>query len=182
MIKTKASIVKEKEAESEFKVIKFEGLKRLPKTKPPTQKEKKLNSEDEEFEAIFGDGPKKQKPKKDKSAVTFDRARREVMNFGISGSNASDKNDHIQQLLIKLGARPPKNKERNYKEILEEKKKQKDEDDKVNKRTLFGTSASLQYRSQKKKSRNDDLLKSYGKLDKDSLRQIKNKNIVKKKR
>jgi hypothetical protein len=178
MIRTKASIAKEKLAGEEFKAVKFAGLKRLPKTKPPTQKNNKreLNSEDEEFEAIFGDGPTRQKPKKDKNEVTFDRARREVLNFGISGSNSTEKSDQITQLLLKLGAKPPKNKAKNYKDILEEKKKQREEDGRVNKRALFGTSDSLQYRSQKKNSRNDGLLKSYGRLDKKSLREIKKKN------
>ena len=184
MIKTKASLLKEKElkAVKEFKAVKFEGLKRLPKTKPPqSYNNKNKDSEDEEFDAIFGDGPRK-RPKKDKNEVTFDKARREVLNLGISGANAADQSDQITQLLVKLGAKPPKRQARNYKEILEERKKMKDEDSKINKRAIFGTSASLQYRSQKKTSRNDGLLRSYGRVDKESIKKMQQKDSGKRKR
>lgn len=81
--------------------------------------------------------------------------------------------DLNQQLAIKLGAKKPKNPARNYKEILEEKRKQKLEEEKINKRTVFGTSASLQYKSQKKKPRKDDgLLKRYGRVEKKDKEQI----------
>lgn len=171
MIRTKASLAKAVSPDSNFKLVKFDGSKkRLPKTKPPTTGNKS-ESEDSEFERVFGDGPKKKKSKKGKDEVTFQSARREVMNFGIAGSAASDKLDLNQQLAIKLGARPPKNPTRNYKEILEEKRKQKEHDKSINRRALFGTSASLQFRSQKRKvsRRNDGLLKGYGKLKKDQI-------------
>lgn len=78
MIKTKASLVKKVEPNSSFKLITFDSQKRrLPKTKPPTNGNKS-ESEDSEFERVFGDGPKKKKPKKGKDDVTFQSARREV--------------------------------------------------------------------------------------------------------
>lgn len=166
MIRTKASIANEVEADSTFQLVKFEGRKRrLPKTAPPKSADKKEDS-DSEFERVFGDGPKK-KPKKEKE-VTFQSARREVINYGISGSASSDKINLNQQLAIKLGAKPDKKVSRNYKKILEEKRQQKDQDATVNRRTIFGTSASLQYRSQKHKSsrKNVGLTKRYGKVEK----------------
>ncbi|KAL7019717.1 hypothetical protein ACKWTF_011220 [Chironomus riparius] len=184
MIKTKASLLKEKEQNvvKEFKAVKFEGLKRLPKTKPPQSYDNKnKDTDDEEFDAIFGDGPRK-RPKKDKNEVTFDKARREILNLGISGANATDQSDQITQLLVKLGAKPPKRQARNYKEILDERKKMKDEDSKINKRAIFGTSASLQYRGQKKTSRNDGLLRSYGRVDKESIKKMQQKDLGKRKR
>lgn len=171
MIRTKASLSKQVDGDSSFKVIKFDGKKsRLPKTKPPNSGGGNSDSEDSEFERIFGDGPKKKKSKKDKKEVTFQSARREIINFGIAGSTASEKLDMNQQLAIKLGAKPPKKIGRNYKEILEEKRKQKEDESAVNKRTIFGTSASLQFRSQKKQGsrKHDGLLKRYGKVEKDS--------------
>lgn len=187
MIKTKASMAKDKELEKNFKVIKFDGLKKLPKTKPPNSsyKKKDQNSEDEAFDEIFGDGPSRKKSKSDKNEVTFDKARKEILNFGLSGKNSSEKSDQITQLLIKLGAKPPKKQSRNYKEILEEKKRQKEVDSSINKRTIFGTSASLQYRYQKNQNqpkKDDGLLKGYGKVNKETIKNMKQKNYSKKKR
>lgn len=170
MIRTKASVLKQAIVESSFQVVKDDSSKRkLPKTAAPKGSGNKSDSEDSEWERVFGDGPKK-KSKKDKKEVTFQSARREIINLGIAGSTGSEKIELNQQLAIKLGAKPQKKVARNYKEILEEKRKQKEEDKTVNKRTLFGTSASLQYRNQKKfKSRKGDgLLKRYGKVEKES--------------
>lgn len=180
MIRTKASLAKEIKAESNFHIVKFDENKtRLPKTLPPKSAGgNNSESEDSEFERVFGDGPSRKKSKKTKE-VTFQSARREIINYGIAGSSRSEKIDLNQQLAIKLGAKPAKNIGRNYKEILEEKRKQKEQDKTVNKRTIFGTSASLQYRHQKKKtSRNDGLLRRYGRVEKDD----KQKNTDSKKR
>lgn len=176
MIRTKASLAKQADPKSPFQLIKFDETtrKRLPKTAPPTKSSgNKSESEDSEFERVFGDGPKKKKLKKGKDEVTFQSARREIINFGIAGSGNSEKLSLNTQLAIKLGAKPLKKPARNYKEILEEKKKQKELDQSVNKRTIFGTSASLQYRSQKRKAgrKGDGLLKRYGKVEKDDHKQ-----------
>ncbi len=179
MIKTKASLIKNQEVKS-FKVVKVETPKRLPKTAPPTNNQKDEDSEDEAFNEIFGDGPKR-RPKKRKNEVTFDSTRKEILNFGLSGKSADEKSDQTEQLLIKLGARPPKRKARNYKEILEEKPKEKLEVEKINKRALFGTSGSLQYRNHAKK-RDEGLLRRYGNVEKGDRERIKNKKSFKNKR
>lgn len=172
MIKTKASLLKVQDAQKSFKAIKIEKPQRLPKTKPPHQKFQEAS--DEEFESIFGDGGGSRKPKKKKNEVTFDSARREILNFGLSGKSKDEKSNQTEELLLKLGAKPLKKKGRNYKEILEEKKKLKQEGESVNKRVLFGTSASLQFRSQqKKKSKDDGLLKRYGRVEKGDRKYIK---------
>lgn len=176
MIRTKASLIKE-DADSSFQVTTFDSKKRkLPKTAPPNPRMNKNDSEDE-FERVFGDGPKNKRAKKGKEDVSFQSAKREIINFGIAGSNKTDKLDLNQQLAIKLGAKPAKKPARNYKEILEEKRLQKEQEKLINKRTVFGTSASLQYRSQKRKPvRNTGLLKRYGKVEKgDKQQQIAEK-------
>lgn len=168
MIRTKASLAQKLDSDA-VQVVVFDGKKkRLPKTLPPSKTGNEgEESDDSEFERVFGDGPRKKKPKKNE--VTFDSARREIINFGIAGSSSSDKLDLNQQLAIKLGAKPPKRQARNYKDILEDKRKEKALDEAVNKRTIFGTSASLQYRSQKKPApKRDGLLKRYGKVEKES--------------
>jgi Domain of unknown function (DUF4602) len=50
----------------------------------------------------------------------------QVINFGLSGLGTADKKSAQIALAIKLGAKAPKQKPRNYKEILEEKRKQKE--------------------------------------------------------
>lgn len=166
MIRTKASLAQKLDSDA-VQVVVYDGKKkRLPKTLPPGKPSNDgEESDDSEFERVFG--PRKKKPKKNE--VTFDSARREIINFGIAGSSSSDKLDLNQQLAIKLGAKPPKRQARNYKDILEDKRKEKALDETVNKRTIFGTSASLQYRSQKKPApKRDGLLKRYGKVEKES--------------
>jgi hypothetical protein len=173
MIKTKASMIQSKDS-ADFKHIKFEkkSLKTLPKTAPPKiDDEKAEESDDSEFERIFGDGPKKP-PKKNKKELTFESARREIINFGIAGSNVTVKSDLSQQLAIKLGAKPGKKQGRNYKEILEEKRREKNVE-KVDQRKISGSYASHQFRSQKLKGRkaaSDGLLKNYGRVEKKTVK------------
>lgn len=178
MIRTKASLEQKVDPDASFNVVVFDAKKRrLPKTAPPKNSRKQNSeSEDSEFERVFGDGPRKKKLKKDKNDVTFQSAKRDIINFGIAGSSSSDKIDLNQQLAIKLGAKPAKKSARNYKEILEEKRNEKELDKTINKRTIFGTSASLQYRSQKKAPKKDGLLKRYGKVEKESKDQNSSNN------
>lgn len=181
MIKTKASQIKELKAKENFKAVKFEKLKRLPKTAPP-QSYKNAKDSDDEFNEVFGDGAGRSKKSTRNKEVTFDSARREILNFGISGKNADVKSNQTEQLLIKLGAKPTKQKGKNYKLLLDEKRKLKADSANINTRSLFGTSATLQYRSQKQPStshknktikKNDELLKQYGKLSKADRKNIK---------
>lgn len=180
MIRTKASLVKQIKPDSSFKLVKFDGTRKLPRTAPPTSGNKS-ESEDSEFERVFGDGPKKKKSKKnDKKEVTYQSARKEIINMGIAGSSSSKINLN-EQLAIKLGAKPAKKAGRNYREILEEKRKLKELDKTVNKRTVFGTSASLSYRNQRKPGRRDGgLLKRYGKVEKADKERIERSNMKRK--
>lgn len=183
MIKTKASLARQINDKTDFQLIKEEGPRKLPKNRKPKVEEKKHSdesSEDSEFERVFGDGPKRKKPKNKKNELTYESARREILNFGISGHQANAKIDLSQQLAIKLGAKPPKREGRNYKEMLEEKRKQKEDDSKVNKRILFGTSASMT--AQKRNHRRDGLLKRYGKVEQRDREENQNTNTRKRKR
>lgn len=129
---------------------------------------------DDDFDDIFGDGPsKRKKPSKpDNSVFNYKTARNEIINLGMSGFDAKSKQSAQVELAIKLGAKSPKKQQRNYKEILAEKKLEKLEAKKINPRTIFGASASLQLRGQNKKGfkggkkKDDGLLKRYGKVEK----------------
>lgn len=84
-------------------------------------------------------------------------------------------------MAIKLGAKPPKNPARNYKEIMEEKKRQKKEESKTDKRNMFGASRTLQLNNQKKSKKDEGLLKRYGKVEK-GVREKIEKSSKKRKR
>ncbi|GFY48438.1 uncharacterized protein TNIN_194161 [Trichonephila inaurata madagascariensis] len=55
------------------------------------------------------------------------RARYEVMKFGISGFDKERQKQDKIALAIRLGAKPPKKEYTNYKVLMEQKKKQKEE-------------------------------------------------------
>lgn len=122
----------------------------------------------------------KKKKKPDDSVFNYKTARNEVINFGMSGFDAKSKQSAQVELAIKLGARPLKQKHKNYKEFLAEKKLEKVETSKINPRTIFGASASLQLRGQNKKGytagkkKDDGLLQRYGKVEKPGASKFKN--------
>lgn len=97
-------------------------------------------------------GPKKSKsglPEKPQTLMDLQRARKEVINLGISGfSDKMEKEEAEIQLAIKLGAKPPKNKYKNYKEILEEKRQvkkvQQTTSERISKKHQFGSATSFQ--------------------------------------
>lgn len=108
IIPTKAMLLKKQAAASEFKAVVFE-----------THKPKK------------SDGSKRIASRagsaKDSDDNTLDmkRVRHEVFNFGISGYNFQDQQKAKIALAVKLGAKPPKNPYKNYKELQAENKEAK---------------------------------------------------------
>lgn len=99
IIPTKAMLLKKKEAVSEFKAVVFETHK---KKKPGDSKkfaQKRPNESD------------------DQDTLDMKRVRHEVFNFGISGYNFQDQQKAKIALAVKLGAKPPKNAYKNYKDL-----------------------------------------------------------------
>uniref|UniRef100_A0A182K4S0 CCAAT-binding factor domain-containing protein n=1 Tax=Anopheles christyi TaxID=43041 RepID=A0A182K4S0_9DIPT len=145
-IKTKASIALKEKAEESFKVTVFEPKKaalQKKRTRPPPRPKKdeieKIKSGDDDddddeddIDDIFSDAPRK-RPKRKEDPTVFDmtKARRDIMNLGFSGFDKESKHQASVRLAIKLGAKPPKNQYRNYREILEEKKAAKEQEDDI---------------------------------------------------
>lgn len=104
IIPTRASLLL-KSAPTEFKAVVFESHKPKPRKivagKPAA--------------TAKGDG----------NELDMKRVRQEVFNFGISGYGFEDQQKAKIALAVKLGAKPPKNPYRNYKELTEEKKLEK---------------------------------------------------------
>lgn len=108
IIPTKAMLLKKKEAISDFKAVVFETHK--PKKSDGSKKfATKRNGKDSDED----DG------------LDMKRVRHEVFNFGISGYNFQDQQKAKVALAVKLGAKPPKNEYKNYKELQAEKKASK---------------------------------------------------------
>lgn len=109
IIPTKAMLLKKKEAEKEFKAVVFEtykpkksnGTKKFPQKRSTTGKDS------------------------DDDGLDMKRVRHEVFNFGISGYNFQDQQKAKVALAVKLGAKPPKNAYKNYKELQAENKEAK---------------------------------------------------------
>lgn len=107
--------------------------------------------------------------------MDFKKAQKDVINFGVAGISDRMKKDEAEiALAITLGAKPPKKVFKNYKTILEEKRKAKQEDSKTNnnisKKFQFGATQSYQKyvagktmkKSNKKQPKN--VLEAYGKV------------------
>jgi len=101
LIPTKAALAKKSESLDQFKFTTFESYK--PKPKSTTHKSINV---DQALKNIFD----------------IKRAKHEVFTFGTSGLESKDKEVAKIALAMKLGARPAKNKYKNYKDLLVEKK------------------------------------------------------------
>lgn len=60
-----------------------------------------------------------------KPLIDLEKARHDVYRFGITGFDKEKAESAKEDLAIKLGAKPPKRKYMNYKELIEETKKRK---------------------------------------------------------
>lgn len=104
VVPTRASLLL-KSAPNQFKAIVFESHKAKPRTAKPR--------------------PSGDAAKADDGALDMKRVRQEVFNFGISGYGFEDQQKAKIALAVKLGAKPPKNEYKNYKQLIEEKKQAK---------------------------------------------------------
>ncbi|XP_022905809.1 uncharacterized protein C1orf131 homolog [Onthophagus taurus] len=156
-IPTKGSQIKEHPTDN-FKVIKYESHK--PKRKNDTYKE----AVEEKLDIKANE-------------LNIKRAKFEIMKFGMSGFDQQKKEEAKIQLAIKLGAKPPKNKYRNYKELIEEKKREKLEEEKTIKlqqsgKNKMGKSIAKGKsfdRKRRKGKETKGLLDVYGKVDKNKV-------------
>lgn len=110
IIPTKAMLLKKKAAASEFRAVVFE-----------THKPKKSNG----MRKFGGKRPVAGKDSDDSDALDMKRVRHEVFNFGISGYDFQDQQKAKIALAVKLGAKPPKNTYKNYKDLQTENKEAK---------------------------------------------------------
>lgn len=103
IIPTKAMLLQKEKAANEFKTVVFESYK----SKKGKNAEKRIAG-------------KAAKNDDDDDGLDMKRVRHEVFNFGISGYNFQDQQKAKIALAVKLGAKPPKNQYKNYKELQTE--------------------------------------------------------------
>lgn len=104
LIPTKAALAK-KSASLDHKLTVFESHK------PKSLTTKKFSDKHEDKQLNV-----------DKNIFDIKRAKHEVFRFGTAGLESKDKEVAKIALAVKLGAKPPKNKCKNYKDLLAEKK------------------------------------------------------------
>ncbi|XP_055389166.1 uncharacterized protein C1orf131 homolog [Condylostylus longicornis] len=126
-VPTKASLLKKKDSEG-FTATVFKSHKPKIKTNPDTFKSN-LN---------YATEIKKNKIQQDSGDFDIKKAKHDVINFAISGSTHTDKKKAQIALAIKLGAKPPKNEYKNYKELLNEKIRKKEQQDQIGAFSLLG--------------------------------------------
>lgn len=114
IIPTKAMLLQKEKAVNDFKAVVFESYKSKKSQGTGTSNKRKAVESD-----------------KDDNGLDMKKIRHEVFNFGISGYNFQDQQKAKIALAVKLGAKPPKNQYKNYKdlqiEIKESKAKEKEE-------------------------------------------------------
>ncbi|CAH2100329.1 unnamed protein product [Euphydryas editha] len=166
LVITKAALAL-KNADSNFQVVKFEAHK--PK--------KKKNAEVENMEESKSTGS----AKKD---LDLKKIRHEIVKFGMSGFDATKKEEAKIALAVSLGAKPPKREYINYKELMQKRKKEKQKLNEEKKMMISKSILNTGIKKKKKGVNNDvgHLLSSYGKVQKKDLKKDNNKGTGKKKK
>ncbi|KAL0850512.1 hypothetical protein ABMA28_012301 [Loxostege sticticalis] len=165
LIVTKAALAL-KNAEQNFQVVKFEAHK-------PKKKQAEVPDKIE---------TKPQLTPFAKRDLELKKVRHEIVKFGMSGFDATKKEEAKIALAVSLGAKPPKREYLNYKELMEKRKQEKLKE-KEDKQAMISKSI-LQTGGKKKKKTNNDVghfLSGYGKVQKKDLKK-KDESVSKKKK
>ncbi|XP_077287042.1 uncharacterized protein LOC143911851 [Arctopsyche grandis] len=118
----------------------------------------------------------------DRKGIDIKRARREIIKFGMTAFTSQEQQEAKVALAISLGAKPHRKEYKNYKLILEQKKKQKILEDSQKKLQQAGKDglgksiAKKKFVDNKHKSKGD-LLMAYGKPTLQKSNNAKNKKM-----
>ncbi|GJQ88254.1 hypothetical protein Trydic_g13242 [Trypoxylus dichotomus] len=101
--------------------------------------------------------------------IDMKRARFEVIKFGMSGFDKQRKEKAKVQLAVKLGAKPPKQKYKNYKVILKTKKIEKNQEAKLKQKQQQPKAQNMKISTfkkdiDKKRKQEKGILNIYGKV------------------
>lgn len=150
-----------------FVLVNYESSQKRAKKNDDSDKNKNVLLDETGDTTAMIKGAKGMDQKK-KQELEMKRIRYEVMKFGMSGFKKAKADKVKVQLAISLGAKPPKNKEVNYKELKQQREREKKK--RENKERTSGLDMSMiKHKSRKKISKvkkSNDILDVYGKVNK----------------
>ncbi|ENN78039.1 uncharacterized protein C1orf131 homolog [Dendroctonus ponderosae] len=154
-VPTRASLLKGA-PESEYEEVSFVAYKskKKPKAEQPNEPTKKSSDKETEF--------------------NMRKAKYEIMKFGMSGFDPEKKEEAKIRQLISLGAKPPKNKYKNYKQLMAERKLEKQKQESEQKFQQLGKNvvgkSTAKGKSFDRKRRKEGILDIYGKIVRDKTK------------
>ncbi|KAF7403210.1 hypothetical protein HZH68_006004 [Vespula germanica] len=170
-IPTKVSKIK-KDAVKDFFSTTYIVPKKALKSSNDIDKKDEVDVETDNRDEFSNTKANSQLDRRKQQELEMKRARYDVIKFGISGFKSSKAKEAKVELAIRLGAKPPKNQNLNYK-VLKHKRK-KEAMAAKRKESISGLSKSLvKHKNKKKQKKNSGILGMYGKVHKDAL--VKNK-------
>ena len=133
----------------------------------PKKKKTKTSIDQKEFKPEISEDEKPPMDLRKQQEIEMKRARFEVIKFGMTGLKKKKAQEAKIALAVSLGAKPPRNKKKNYKEILNEKKLQKVKEERQ--KTTSGLTQSLKKPKKRRKfNKESGILGVYGKVQKNT--------------
>ncbi|XP_015181345.1 PREDICTED: uncharacterized protein C1orf131 homolog [Polistes dominula] len=171
-IQTRASRQLKKPVEEFVSVTYIAPKKKASKSSNDISEQDNVNIRTDNGDKLSNKKVNSQLDRKKQQELEMKRARYDVIKFGISGFKSAKAKEAKVELAIKLGAKPPKNPNLNYKVLKEKRKKEAARHKK--KEPISGLNKSLiKHKSRNKLKKNSGILGMYGKVHKDAL--VKNK-------
>ncbi|KAG5885579.1 hypothetical protein JTB14_003777 [Gonioctena quinquepunctata] len=149
-VPSKASLLKTNPG-ADFQTVVFESYKSKKSRRQPINTDGKPAAEEE-------------------NVFNIRQAKQEVVKFGMSGFDPQKKEEAKINLLIKLGAKPPKNKSKNYKLLQAERKIEKEKQatrlsfQQLGKNQLGKSNAKGKSFDRKRRKEKGDILSIYGRV------------------
>lgn len=148
-----------KGAEEKFQSVTYTAYKKKEKS---TDDLTKKISKDEEEARLLPRSEREERARR-KQELEMKRVRHDIIKFGMSGFDKEKAQEAKVALAVTLGAKPPKNKAKNYKDLKLEKKEKGKGEIKI----ASGVTSSLKkHKSKNVKKKDTGILKIYGKVHK----------------
>lgn len=112
--------------------------------------------------------PEDAKTTREKQEREMKRFRYDIMKFGMTGFGKQKAYEAKIALAVSLGAKPHKNKKQNYKDLMAERKKAKEKEQRKEKMASGLGSSLTKLRARKRTKKENGILGVYGKVQKDS--------------
>lgn len=152
-------------------VTTYEAPKKVAKqTKNESSIFKKHNKNSDDEDENIDDEPI---DKKREQELEMKRYRYDIIKFGMTGLKKTQVRQAKIALAISLGAKPPKNKKKNYKKLMDQRKRERTQEKKKDKFSSGLNTSQLfknrknNFNSKQRKTKGSGILDVYGKVTKD---------------